>query len=156
MALWNLSNPPSWAPNAIATPKGWVNPDTGEVLVTIGSLDRRTGAAVIRSAHIVNNKGTYQDGDTIRLRVQFSEPVLVVGVPTISIDIGVDTVDLSYVSGSGTAALDFTYEINGETGQIVMANPTTITGSIHDVAPGDYGLQVDTDFVPPAPLPMVE
>jgi hypothetical protein len=82
--------------------------------------------------------------------------VLVVGVPTISIDIGVDTVDLSYVSGSGTAALDFTYEINGETGQIVMANPTTITGSIHDVAPGDYGLQVDTDFVPPAPLPMVE
>jgi hypothetical protein len=58
------------------------------------------------------------------------------------------------VSGSGTSSLDFTYELNGEIGFMILPNPTTITGSIHDVAPGDYGLQVDTSFVPPSPLPM--
>lgn len=160
MALWNLSNPPSWAPNAIATPKGWVNPNTGEVLVTIGSLDRRAGAAVIRDAVVVDNKGVYRTGDTFRLRVNFSEPVIVVGTPTIGMDIEDDlhasAVELSYASGSGTASLDFTYVLTGEIGFMLLPNPTTIggAGSIHDAAPGDYGFPVDTNFVPPKPLPM--
>lgn len=30
--------PPSWAPNAIATSRGWVNPKTGELLVAKSNL----------------------------------------------------------------------------------------------------------------------
>lgn len=157
MSLWTLSNPPSWAPNAIATPKGWVNPDTGEVLVTIGSLDQRSGPAAIRGASVIDNKGVYQTGDTFRFRVFFSEPVVVVGIPTISVDIGNATINLSYASGSGTAALDFTYVFTGENGALVMDNPTTISGGgLHDVAPTDWGLTVDRTFDPPSPMPMVE
>lgn len=34
----DFKNPPSWAPNAIATEKGWVDPKTKELLVSIKGL----------------------------------------------------------------------------------------------------------------------
>jgi hypothetical protein len=34
-----MANPPVWAPNAIATDKGWVDPNTGEVLIAIEGLE---------------------------------------------------------------------------------------------------------------------
>ncbi len=34
-----MQTPPSWAPNAIATDKGWVDPNTGEVLLAIEGLE---------------------------------------------------------------------------------------------------------------------
>lgn len=33
-----MLNPPKWAPNAIATPRGWVDPKTGELLVSVKGL----------------------------------------------------------------------------------------------------------------------
>lgn len=34
-----MSTPPMWAPDAIATEKGWVDPRTGEVLLAIEGLE---------------------------------------------------------------------------------------------------------------------
>lgn len=34
-----MQTPPAWAPNAIATDKGWVDPTTGEVLLAIEGLE---------------------------------------------------------------------------------------------------------------------
>lgn len=33
-----MANPPVWAPNAVATEKGWVDPDSGELLLAIDGL----------------------------------------------------------------------------------------------------------------------
>lgn len=38
MALWSLTDRPTWAPNAIQTARGWEDPVTGEILVAIGKL----------------------------------------------------------------------------------------------------------------------
>lgn len=34
-----MQTPPLWAPDAIATDKGWVDPNTGEVLLAIEGLE---------------------------------------------------------------------------------------------------------------------
>ena len=38
MSLWDLEQPPLWAPNAIRTDAGWADPNSGELLVTIGNM----------------------------------------------------------------------------------------------------------------------
>lgn len=35
----DLKNPPSWAKDAVATVKGWCDPKTGELLVSIKGLE---------------------------------------------------------------------------------------------------------------------
>lgn len=40
-----LKTKPSWAPNAIPTDRGWVNPTNNEVLVAIGNLRTLLGDA---------------------------------------------------------------------------------------------------------------
>ena len=58
---------------------------------------------------------TYGYGETIRFRVEFSEPVAVVGRPHFTFSLGNRNagrrVDAPYASGSGTAALEFGYEV---------------------------------------------
>lgn len=38
MSTWNLVKPPEFYPNAIKDIKGWINPTTGELLVSIRNL----------------------------------------------------------------------------------------------------------------------
>lgn len=38
MASWSLEKAPSWAPDAIATTRGWVDPKTGDLLVACKRL----------------------------------------------------------------------------------------------------------------------
>lgn len=33
-----MANPPVWAPNAVATEKGWADPDSGELLIAVEGL----------------------------------------------------------------------------------------------------------------------
>lgn len=55
--------------------------------------------------------GTYKTGTILRFRVAFSEPVFVVGTPTIRLVLGhaTRTVSAEYESGSGTNKLTFAY-----------------------------------------------
>ena len=42
MPSWTFDKAPTWAPKAIATDKGWVDPKTGEVLVACTQLAKAT------------------------------------------------------------------------------------------------------------------
>lgn len=42
MPSWTFSTPPTWAPNSVATDKGWVDGKTGEVLVAVKNLKNAT------------------------------------------------------------------------------------------------------------------
>lgn len=42
MPSWTFDTPPTWASNAIATDRGWVDPKTGEVLVSCTRLNNAT------------------------------------------------------------------------------------------------------------------
>lgn len=82
----------------------------------------------------------YGAGKNLDFTVRFSEPVFVTGTPSISLDIGVKSVQAAYVSGSGTNALQFRYTV--QTGQmdadgITVGILTLNGGSIKDHAGND-------------------
>lgn len=55
--------------------------------------------------------GTYNAGQAISIRMQMSEVVTVTGVPQLTLETGASDAVVSYVSGSGTSQLVFTYTI---------------------------------------------
>ena len=55
--------------------------------------------------------GTYKAGQAISIRMQMSEVVTVTGVPQLTLETGASDAVVSYVSGSGTSQLVFTYTI---------------------------------------------
>jgi hypothetical protein len=65
-----------------------------------------TGATGIQNS-------TLNAGDVLSVTVPMSEPTWVTGTPTIGLTIGASSVLASYVSGSGTKALVFSYTILG-------------------------------------------
>ena len=56
--------------------------------------------------------GSYKAGDSLPITVQFSEPVNVVGTPTISLNT-IPAATATYTSGTGTTSLVFTYAVAG-------------------------------------------
>jgi hypothetical protein len=55
--------------------------------------------------------GTYKIGDTITITVHFDSTVNVTGTPTLTLETGAFDRALSYVSGSGTDTLSFSYTV---------------------------------------------
>ena len=55
--------------------------------------------------------GTYQAGEEIRIAVEFDGTVLVEGSPVLTLGIGARSRDAALASGSGTARLEFGYEV---------------------------------------------
>ncbi|MEE1945818.1 MBG domain-containing protein [Pedobacter sp. KR3-3] len=67
-------------------------------------------APVVTSVSVPTN-GTYKMDDPLTFIVNFSNTVTVTGTPSLSLIIGSTTKQASYVSGSGTSALVFTYAV---------------------------------------------
>lgn len=85
MAQWSENSPPLWAPNAVISPSGWMNPVTKEIIVAINNLTRKsfirrtsvylpfneTAGAIIRDvahnrdAYVTDISGTISDGSRI-------------------------------------------------------------------------------------------
>jgi hypothetical protein len=65
-------------------------------------------APTVLSVSSSNNDGTYQTGDVITILTTFSEPVVVNGTPTLTLNSGGTA---SYVSGSGSAITAFSYTV---------------------------------------------
>jgi len=130
MSNWTLTSPPSWVPNAVATDKGWENPDTGEVLVAIGELATNNAAGPAPVSYAWTNTSTYKkEGDTIGIAVTFNGIVTVTGTPTIEVTIGVNARSAAYVSGSGSNVLLFEYEVvAGDTGTITRTGNIVLSG----------------------------
>lgn len=78
MAQWSKDTPPNWRKKigkkeAVATKRGWEDPDTGEVLVAISNLTTKAGAADILEVRFVS--ATYDQSDPISVIVRFNESV---------------------------------------------------------------------------------
>lgn len=70
-----------------------------------------TSAPAVSSVDVPDN-GIYKAGDTLEFKVHYDEKVNVTGgTPFLPITIGSTTVQAAYVSGSGTNALVFRYEV---------------------------------------------
>ncbi len=82
---------------------------------------------------------TLNTGDVLTIAASFNETVTVSGVPELSINIGSDTVQAQYFSGSGGQVLLFTYTIqsgqNDANGISIPSNPLVMNmSSIRDQA----------------------
>ncbi|MFC3415403.1 MBG domain-containing protein [Algoriphagus hitonicola] len=97
----------------------------------------------------------YVAGETLDFTVNFSEAVVVTGTPQISLTIGSETQQASYVSGSGTSALVFSYAIamgDLDSDGITLAGSISLNeGTLRDAAGNDANLTLngvgDTDQV---------
>ena len=79
------------------------------------SVAKDTGAPTL-TALTFAGAGPYRNGDTVEVTGAFSEPVTVAtggGTPLLTLRIGTAARFARYVSGSGTAALTFRYQVQG-------------------------------------------
>jgi hypothetical protein len=60
---------------------------------------------------VTSTNGTYKAGDVITIVVAMSEAVMVTGTPTLALDTTPTSRNATYVSGSGTNSLTFTYTV---------------------------------------------
>ena len=102
-----------------------------------------SGAPSVTSA--AGSDNTYAIGDTISVKVTFSENVTVTGTPQLEIAVGSNNRQANYASGSGTTALTFSYTVaSGDAdsdGIAVGANKLTLnSGTIKDAASNDATL----------------
>jgi hypothetical protein len=148
MSLWNNNKPPYLYPDAVATPSGWVDPHTGELLVTVTGLSTyKGGASEVAKVFITGTKKVFAAGDYIVVEVAFTEKVAVTGTPTITATIHSNSRTFSYfvdsndkdvhgnvANGTGTNRILFRYQVasaeTATTNQIVFTSP--ISGTITD------------------------
>jgi len=91
--------------------------------------------------------GYYGLGKNLDFTVHMSEPVVVMGTPSISLDIGGIAVQAAYVSGSETGALQFRYTVQAgqtDTDGISVGALTLNGGSIKDHAGNDAVLALNS------------
>lgn len=91
---------------APASPAYGVSATAGSATKTISDQD-----LVVTALGSTTANGTYNLGDSIDVRVTFSGAVNVVGTPLLQLETGAVDRSASYVSGSGTATLAFTYVV---------------------------------------------
>jgi len=68
-------------------------------------------APAVASVNSSAANGTYKEGDTVSLQVNFSETVTVTGTPQLTLETGTTDRAVNYTSGSGTSELTFTYTV---------------------------------------------
>lgn len=127
MPIWTYTRPPHYAPESVASEKGWEDSETGEVLVAIGELSSKAGSATIRRVEIASNPLVAPDGDII-VHVQYSEGV----------NVGNDAVLEATITVPGdktfsSAEITFSEILSGAN---VVINGTTYT--FVDEDPSDY------------------
>ncbi|WP_193771515.1 DUF4347 domain-containing protein [Candidatus Magnetaquicoccus inordinatus] len=104
-----------------------------------------TAAPTVSSVSSSTANGTYYAGQSINVTVNFSEAVTVTGTPQITLETGSTDRTVNYVSGSGSAALLFTYTVqSGDiTSDLDYSSSTALalnSGSIKDSAGNDATL----------------
>jgi Ca2+-binding RTX toxin-like protein len=97
---------------------------------------RNTGNDGLRAT---NPNGSYAAGSTITIAVAFSEVVFVTGTPTLLLETGSTDRAATYLSGSGTSLLSFSYTVQaGDTSaDLDVANSSALVlngGTIQDAA----------------------
>jgi hypothetical protein len=124
------------------TAHGGLNTLTENLAITVNALADVTSVAIANGTRGGNT--TYRAGDTVDVTVNFDQAVTVAGgTPTLDLDIGGNTRTARYATGSGSAALHFTYQIQADEsdsdGIDATASGITLgTATIRDSS-GDFG-----------------
>jgi hypothetical protein len=153
MSQWTTSQPPTWFPGAKQTSAGWVNPDTGEVLVAIhvadfDGLDAATQPAVIKD--VVFASQNFVLNEPFNIFIVFDQAVVVSGTPQVAITFNAqgrvasydptllvspltDNADIEFLpAGSGTNIIGFAYTIqagdDATAGQVTLTSPINLNG----------------------------
>ena len=90
---------------------------------------------------VPSSDSTYGRTEQIEVEVEFTRAVTVTGAPQLALEIGSDTVQAAYASGSGTATLAFSYTVvatnEDSTGISIGASALTLnSGTINDARDG--------------------
>lgn len=94
--------------------------------------------------------GSYREGDQVSVQVNFDERVTVIGTPTLTLETGATDRALSYVDGTGTDTLNFTYTVQaGDTSADLDYTATTAL-SLTGATIQNLGLY-DADLTLPSP-----
>jgi len=85
---------------------------------------------------VTSTNGTYKAGDTITILVAMSEAVIVTGTPTLALDTTPTSRNATYVSGSGTNSLTFTYIVQATdtAADLNYAATSSLSGTIKDAS----------------------
>ena len=77
------------------------------------AIESGPGSTILRVTGVSSNlaDGSYNLGDTIDVRVTFSDAVDVIGIPTITVETGATDRVVNYTSGTGTTELLFSYVV---------------------------------------------
>jgi trimeric autotransporter adhesin len=133
MPLWSYAHPPVYHPTAVASPGGWKDPVTNELLVAISNFTAKNADAIIVPTYTlaVPANGTYVDGNVLTVTVASTEPLFVEGTPSIALTIGAKNAQLVYNPADSTpTALKFEYTVvSGDSAPsgIVVANIISLT-----------------------------
>ncbi|RXF02503.1 hypothetical protein D9981_07415, partial [Pseudoalteromonas phenolica O-BC30] len=131
---------------ALSTNSGTLKDSVGnDLTLTLNSVGATSNILVDSALPTISNvtssnaDGSYNAGDTITLSVAFSESVNVTGTPSLSLETGVTDREASYVSGSGTDTLSFTYTVQSgdESADLDYKSSTSLSlnsGTINDAA----------------------
>lgn len=123
MPIWTKDKPPSYFPNAIATERGWENPDTGEVLVSIGGLAQAAGApdpTVVSFGQL-----TYAQGGVLGVAVKFNEKVTVTAGASIVVNFSGTSGNQTLYAAAGQTAVQtvlFSKQVDNTTNATVPVN----------------------------------
>ena len=106
---------------------------SNQILSTVKVIDN--SAPTVTGVSSATAAGSYKSGASISIQVAFSEAVFVTGTPSLALDSGA-TAEASYVSGSGTNTLTFTYVVSsGDTSaDLDYDSVSSLTGTIKDAA----------------------
>jgi hypothetical protein len=101
-----------------------------------------TSAPTVTNVTSTTPNGTYGVGETVVVRVGFSEPVLVTGTPQLALN---TSATVNYTSGSGTNTLTFTYTVGAgqNSADLDYTTATSLTlngGTIKDAAANNANL----------------
>jgi len=137
---------------ALAANGGTLRDSAGNnAVLTLNSVGATTGVLVDTTAPSVSSvsvpaNGDYNAGDVLSFTVNASEAVFVNGSPRLALTIGSSTVYADYVSGSGTGALLFQYQVqSGDTDAdgIVVAGLQSNGATLRDSAGNDANLTLN-------------
>lgn len=123
MPLWTRDQSPNWNSNLKgrnvyqATEAGWVNKETGELVVAVRNLlKRQTVINKLESFTLVNPKATFKAGDVLTVAAHFQKPVVITSnthhKPSLQFrQDSSPSIILTYLQGSGTEQLTFQTQV---------------------------------------------
>lgn len=141
MSIWTKEKPPTYRPDAVATPAGWTDPETGEVLACI--RDHTTKAGEANPIAVEFGAETYAAGAPLTVTVRFNEYVDVTPGATLNVTADVSgAIALTSTGGTKVNVVTFEGAVAPGSGEVLTIDPQSIVGAIVDT-----GTAVASDLV---------